>query len=126
MAQKAATYGADIMRMAEKSLLLQLLDQSWKDHLYAMDMLKNGIGLQAFAERDRSAEEPIRVRIGLHTGEVTKEGSDFFGKHVNLAARIASYELAARMQLAAPEAMDLSLEPDWLLNRYGVRRNPPT
>jgi class 3 adenylate cyclase len=34
--------------------------------------------------------EPIRVRIGLHTGEVIREGDDFFGKHVNLAARIAS------------------------------------
>ena len=33
--------------------------------------------------------EPIRVRIGLHTGEAIKEGEDFFGKHVNLAARIA-------------------------------------
>ncbi len=34
--------------------------------------------------------EPIRVRIGLHTGEAIKEGEDFFGKHVNLAARVAS------------------------------------
>src|SRR3990170_4627924 len=33
--------------------------------------------------------EPIRVRIGLHTGEVIREGEDFFGKHVNLSARIA-------------------------------------
>jgi len=32
---------------------------------------------------------PISIRIGLHTGEVIKEGDDFFGKHVNLAARIA-------------------------------------
>src|SRR5678816_4648501 len=31
---------------------IQIFDQSWKDHLPAMDMLKNGIGLQAFAERD--------------------------------------------------------------------------
>ena len=29
------------------------------------------------------------MRIGLHTGEAIKEGDDFFGKHVNLAARIA-------------------------------------
>ena len=41
---------------------------------------------RAFAE---TAEPPIRVRIGLHTGEAIKEGDDFFGKHVNLAARIA-------------------------------------
>ena len=33
--------------------------------------------------------EPIRIRIGLHTGEAIKEGDDFFGKHVNLAARVA-------------------------------------
>ena len=35
-------------------------------------------------------EEPIRVRVGLHTGEVIKEGEDFFGTTVNLAARIAA------------------------------------
>ena len=29
------------------------------------------------------------MRIGLHTGEAIKEGDDFFGKHVNLAARVA-------------------------------------
>jgi len=43
-----------------------------------------------------------------------------------LDARIRSYELAARLQLAAPEALDLSKEPDYLLDLYGVRRNPPT
>jgi len=36
----------------EQFVLIQILDQSWKDHLYAMDMLKAGIGLQAFAEQD--------------------------------------------------------------------------
>jgi len=42
------------------------------------------------ARADRSVGvEPIRVRIGLHTGEAIKEGDDFFGKHVNLAARVA-------------------------------------
>jgi preprotein translocase subunit SecA len=36
----------------EQFVLIQIFDQSWKDHLYAMDMLKSGIGLQAFAEQD--------------------------------------------------------------------------
>jgi preprotein translocase subunit SecA len=36
----------------EQFVLIQIFDQSWKDHLYAMDMLRSGIGLQAFAERD--------------------------------------------------------------------------
>lgn len=41
-----------------------------------------------------------------------------------LEARIRSYELAARMQLAAPDALDLSREPDYILNLYGVHRSP--
>ncbi len=44
---------------------------------------------QALARRNGGAEVPIRVRMGLHTGEVIKEGEDFFGKNVILAARIA-------------------------------------
>ena len=52
MAEKAANFGADIMRMAEKSLLLQLLDQSWKDHLLSLDHLRHGIGLRAYGQRD--------------------------------------------------------------------------
>ena len=50
--EKAANYGADIMRMAEKSLLLQLLDQTWKDHLLSLDHLRQGINLRAYAQRD--------------------------------------------------------------------------
>ncbi|HWI27620.1 MAG TPA: preprotein translocase subunit SecA [Stellaceae bacterium] len=52
MAQKAANYGADIMRMAEKSLLLQILDQNWKEHLVQLDHLRQGINLRAYAQRD--------------------------------------------------------------------------
>ena len=44
---------------------------------------------KAFARRAESSDVPIQVRMGLHTGEMIKEGDDFFGKHVNLAARIA-------------------------------------
>ncbi len=50
---------------------------------------------RAFADRNESADEPIRVRIGLHTGEAIKEADaqtgrdDFYGKNVILAARIA-------------------------------------
>jgi hypothetical protein len=38
-----------------------------------------------------------------------------------LESRIRSYELAARMQMAAPEALDLSTEPRWVLDRYGIK-----
>jgi preprotein translocase subunit SecA len=40
------------MRMAEKSLLLQILDEAWKNHLLTLDHLKQGINLRAYAQRD--------------------------------------------------------------------------
>jgi preprotein translocase subunit SecA len=52
MAEKAANYGPEVMRFAEKSVLLQLLDQVWKEHLLALDHLRQGIGLRAYAQRD--------------------------------------------------------------------------
>ena len=52
MAEKTANYGTELMRMAEKSLLLQILDQTWKDHLLSLDHLRQGINLRAYAQRD--------------------------------------------------------------------------
>ncbi len=52
MAEKAATFGPDLMRYAEKTLLLQLLDQNWKDHLLQLDHLRQGIHLRGYGQRD--------------------------------------------------------------------------
>ena len=52
MAEKAVRYGPPLMRAAEKSLLLQVLDQQWKDHLLQLDHLRQGIGLRAYGQRD--------------------------------------------------------------------------
>ena len=40
------------MRMAEKNLLLQVLDQQWKEHLFTLDQLRQGITLRAYAQKD--------------------------------------------------------------------------
>ena len=52
MAAKAANFGPETMRFVEKSLLLQLLDRVWKEHLLALDHLRQGIGLRAYGQRD--------------------------------------------------------------------------
>ena len=52
MAAKEAEFGGEVMRMAEKSLLLQLLDQHWKEHLLALDHLRQGITLRSYGQRD--------------------------------------------------------------------------
>jgi adenylate cyclase len=45
---------------------------------------------RAFSKRNRTARQQIEVRIGLHTGELIHEDDDFYGRHVNFAARVAS------------------------------------
>jgi class 3 adenylate cyclase len=57
----------------------------------ATGALECAIAMQtAFAEHNETAEEPIRVRIGLNAGEPIAEQEDLFGTAVNLAARIAA------------------------------------
>jgi preprotein translocase subunit SecA len=52
MAAKAANFGPELMRMVEKSLLLQTLDQVWKEHLLNLDHMRQGIGLRAYGQLD--------------------------------------------------------------------------
>ena len=57
----------------------------------ARDALRGAIDMQkALAHHNETAARPVRVRIGLHTGEPVRQGDDFYGTHVVLAARIAS------------------------------------
>ena len=46
----------DIMRRLERDLLLQIVDGQWKDHLYSLDHLKEGIGLRGYGQRDPLVE----------------------------------------------------------------------
>jgi len=52
LAAKAANLGPELMRFVEKSILLQMLDAVWKEHLLALDHLRQGIGLRAYGQRD--------------------------------------------------------------------------
>ena len=52
MAAREALIGANLMRYVEKTLLLQMLDAVWKEHLLALDHLRQGIGLRAYGQRD--------------------------------------------------------------------------
>ncbi|MFA5275425.1 MAG: preprotein translocase subunit SecA [Candidatus Omnitrophota bacterium] len=50
--EKENSVGFDLMRHLERMVLLQIIDSKWKDHLYAMDSLREGIGLRAYGQRD--------------------------------------------------------------------------
>jgi preprotein translocase subunit SecA len=53
---KEEKVGPELMRQYERHIMLQIVDSSWKDHLLAMDHLKDGIGLRAYGQRDPLVE----------------------------------------------------------------------
>jgi preprotein translocase subunit SecA len=53
---KERSLGADPMRGHERALMLYVIDTAWKDHLLAMDHLKEGIGLRGYGQRDPLSE----------------------------------------------------------------------
>ncbi len=54
--ERETAIGGDAMRLHEKYLLLQVIDQQWKDHLLNIDHLKEGIGLRGYGQRDPLVE----------------------------------------------------------------------
>jgi preprotein translocase subunit SecA len=55
-AAREASIGAENMRMLEKHLMLNVLDQSWKEHLARMDYLRYGIHLRGYAQKQPKQE----------------------------------------------------------------------
>ena len=54
--QKEKAFGSEMMRHLERMVFLQIIDSKWKEHLYAMDTLREGIGLRAYGQRDPLVE----------------------------------------------------------------------
>jgi preprotein translocase subunit SecA len=54
--EKEKIIGSDQMREFERLIMLQVIDSQWKDHLLAMDYLKEGIGLRGYGQRDPLVE----------------------------------------------------------------------
>jgi preprotein translocase subunit SecA len=50
--EKEQSIGEELLRHLERMVFLQIIDSKWKDHLYAMDKLREGIGLRAYGQRD--------------------------------------------------------------------------
>jgi preprotein translocase subunit SecA len=54
--EKEDMVGADVMRQTERIVMLQVIDNQWKDHLLTMDELKQGIGNRAYGQKDPLVE----------------------------------------------------------------------
>ncbi len=55
-ARREEELGEDVLRELERQVLLQVIDRKWREHLYEMDYLQEGVGLRAYAQRDPLVE----------------------------------------------------------------------
>ncbi len=102
---KEAQVGTDMMRYLERMILLQVVDAAWKDHLLAMDHLKEGIGLRGYGQKD-----PLI--------EYKREGFDMFeGMEARIAKDAIEYLLKVQVAVEpervarATDLSDLPLTP---------------
>ena len=51
MNEKISAIGPELMRRVEKSIVLQMIDQGWRDHLAQLDMLRHGVNLRAYGQK---------------------------------------------------------------------------
>ncbi len=104
-AAREESVGPEVMRELERKVLLSVLDRKWREHLYEMDYLQEGIGLRAMAQRDPLVEyqregyelfsammEAIKEEIAgfLFNIEITVESSNNEVSGVGLEAKPVS------------------------------------
>jgi preprotein translocase subunit SecA len=73
--RKTQELGPDLMRFLEKTFMLQVIDHHWKDHLLAMDHLRDGIGLRGYGQKDPLIEYK-REGFDLFAGMMERIKSD--------------------------------------------------
>jgi preprotein translocase subunit SecA len=114
-AKREESLGSEAMRELERKVLLSVLDRKWREHLYEMDYLQEGIGLRAMAQRDPLVEyqregfdlfsammDAIKEEIAgfLFNIEVTVEAS---GKEVSGAGLEAKPLTSSGLQYTAAD-----------------------
>lgn len=91
--QKVNDVGAEIMRRVEKDVMLQVLDNSWKEHLAAMDYLRQGIHLRGYAQKN-PAQEYKREAFILFTDLLDR-------------IKVETITLLSRVQIRAESDIDI-------------------
>jgi preprotein translocase subunit SecA len=102
-AEREETIGSENMRQLERRVVLSVLDRKWREHLYEMDYLKEGIGLRAMAQRDPLVEYQ-REGFQLFNAMTDAIKEESVGYLFNLEVQVAEAEQPAVSADAAAEA----------------------
>ena len=85
--RREAELGAPAMRELERRVVLSVIDRRWRDHLYEMDYLKDGIGLRAMAQRDPLVEYQ-REGFAMYQGMMAQIKAESIGFMFNLDVQV--------------------------------------
>jgi preprotein translocase subunit SecA len=107
--RREATLGEDAMRELERRVVLSVLDRKWREHLYEMDYLREGIGLRAMAQRDPLVEyqrEGYDMFAAMMESIKEESVAFIFNVEVDVEAMRAEMELAAGAEQADAESLE--------------------
>ncbi|MGE5711329.1 MAG: preprotein translocase subunit SecA [Nitrospira sp.] len=110
--RKEQELGSDLMRFLEKNFMLQVIDHHWKDHLLAMDHLRDGIGLRGYGQKDPLIEYK-REGYDLFAGMMERIKADTLDRLFRVQAVRTESEQAA----APPPPVIARPQPKLMLNR---------
>jgi preprotein translocase subunit SecA len=99
--KRAAALGEDNMRELERRVVLSVIDRKWREHLYEMDYLKEGIGLRAMAQRDPLVEYQREgyVMFQQMTGAIREESIMYL---FNLEVQVESAPVVEDLTYSSP------------------------
>ena len=99
--------GSEVMRELERKVLLQVLDRKWREHLYEMDYLQEGIGLRAMAQRDPLVEYQ-REGYDLFAAMMDSIAEEMIGFLFHVEVNVQNDEIEAK-GLATPPKQEQQL-----------------
>ncbi|MCX5710522.1 MAG: SEC-C metal-binding domain-containing protein [Candidatus Omnitrophica bacterium] len=105
--EKEKSVGTDLLRHLERMVFLQIIDAKWKDHLYAMDSLREGIGLRAYGQRDPLVEykrEAFNMFSQMMSGIEEEAVETIFKLHPAKQDKFKGVFSSAAQELLHPEA----------------------
>ncbi len=123
--QREQVNGADNMRYLERIVLLQMIDTHWKEHLLAMDHLKEGIGLRGYGQQNPLNEykrEGFEMFIGLMRTIKSQTLSNLFRIQVVREEELEEIEQERRQQ-QQPMEMRHGVYEDDERNHTPIRRD---
>jgi len=92
MKKMKALLPKEILRRVERDIMLQIVDSQWKDHLYSLDHLKEGIGLRGYGQRDPLVEykkESFALFTAMRDRVVVVDGHELLGSATRVHERRA-------------------------------------